>query len=126
MVDGRGAGLQRRGGYRHPDQNQSGLFLAHPDSAFLPDGKNAGAGVYRRLLGNFHLGNLRGAFHPVAFHKRNMESGAGLPKPVVTPRLIVIGARPIRTARAAAAHASYPPRPPMPVSDRASAMSRPS
>jgi len=82
LVDGRGAGFQRRRRYTHPDQNQSGLFLAHPDSAFLPVGQSAGAGIHGRLLGDLHLGNLRGALHPVALHKGEMENRAG----VVTDR----------------------------------------
>ncbi len=78
LVDGLGAGVQRRRRHRHPDQDQPGVLLADPDPARLPPRGRARLAPNGCVLGRFPLGDRGGALHVVAVHAREVEDGQGL------------------------------------------------
>ena len=78
VVDGFGAGIQRRRRHRHADMDQRRILLADPDPAVVVARDRPRLAALGRVLGCVHLGNVRRSLHAVALHSREMEDGDGV------------------------------------------------
>ena len=78
LVDGVGAGIQRRGRHDHADVDQPRVLLADPDSAGLGACAAAGLGALGRVLGRVRLRDRGRRVHAVAVLAWTVEDHEGV------------------------------------------------